>query len=180
MDTYTDTWGKMVRQIEVKKHEVGNDNIYTVDPDFETIQYIEPVGEQHEAEEEETAKASYSEEYHLDGIDQNVKEIYSRIKDICKHINKGVVFNPQKYYVSIKTKKNVAILKLRIRKLRFIALLPEDVIRSMIKKHHIASLSQAVQDFYNGPCAAIDITDLQQAGEIEELIQKLITCHENA
>lgn len=109
-----------------------------------------------------------------------MKEIYSMIKDICKHINQGVVFNPQKYYVSIKTKKNVAFLKIRIRKLRFIAMLPEDVIRSIIKKHHIASLSQAVQDFYNGPCAAIDITDLHQAGEIGELIQKLIAYHENA
>jgi hypothetical protein len=179
MDTYTDTWGKMVRQIEVKKHAIGNDTIFTVDPDFETIQYIEPAGEQLEIEEEEV-KASFSEEYHLDGVGANVKEIYSRIKDICKQIIPGVVFNPQKYYVSIKTKKNVAFLKLRIRKLRFIALLPEDVIRSIIKDHHIASLSQAVQDFYNGPCAAIDITDLQHVKEIEELIQKLIAYHENA
>jgi hypothetical protein len=41
-------------------------------------------------------------------------------------------------------------------------------------------LSQAVQDFYNGPCAAIAVTDLQHERELEELIQELITYHENA
>ena len=39
MDTYTDTWGKMVRYLEVKKYYAGNDTIYTISPDFETLQY---------------------------------------------------------------------------------------------------------------------------------------------
>jgi hypothetical protein len=68
MDTYTDTWGKMVRYLEIKKYLSGGDTIYSITPDFETLQYTETPSEEIEDEEAETERPKYSEEYHLDGV----------------------------------------------------------------------------------------------------------------
>jgi|SRR5579872_1338051 len=84
-------------------------------------------------------------------------------------------FNPQKYYISIKSPKNVAFLKVRRKRVRFVAMLPEARVRGIGKAHTVASLSQGVQDFYNGPCAAGDISDTSNFKEIEELIRELLT-----
>jgi hypothetical protein len=147
MDTYTDTWGKMVRYLEIRKFYTATDIIYTISPDFETLQYES--GEVVEGIEDETPK--YGEEYHLEGVSANVKEIFSSIKAIAANLDDSLVFNPQKYYISIKAGKNIAFLKMRIKKVRFIAMMPEDEIRECIKHHTVATLSAPVQEFYNGP-----------------------------
>jgi len=169
MDTYTDTWGKMVRYLEVKKFFAGNDTIYTITPDFETIQYE---GVEEVEDEDETPK--YGEEYHLEGVTANVKEIYSRIKAIAANLDDSLVFNPQKYYISIKAGKNIAYLEVRIKKVRFIALMPEDEIRECIKHHAVTTLSAPVQKFYNSPCAAVNIHSTEHMDEIETLMRKMI------
>jgi len=38
----------------------------------------------------------------------------------------------------------------------------------------VIPLSQGVQDFYNGPCAAIDIEELDYINEINEIIKLLV------
>ena len=41
----------------------------------------------------------------------------------------------------------------------------------------MASLSQGVQDFYNGPCAVVDFIDLTHEEEITELLYALVEFH---
>jgi hypothetical protein len=48
------------------------------------------------------------------------------------------------------------------------------IISDSIKKCIIKELSQGVQDFYNGPCAAVDIDNKNNIAEIIELIKKLL------
>src|SRR5262249_18457052 len=96
MDTYTDTWGKMVRYLEIKKYVSGGDTIYSITPDFETLQYTETLSEEIEDEEAETERPKYSEEYHLEGVSTSSKEIYARIKAIASGLDDSLVFNPQK------------------------------------------------------------------------------------
>jgi len=175
MDTYTDTWGKMVRFLEVRKHCSGADTIYTVDPDFETLQYEGEKEPEEEEAEEEIPK--YSEAFHLEDAKRNVKEVYDRIRTIATQIDSSLVFNAQKYYVSIKAKKNIAFIKFRVKKIRFIVMMPESEIRKHIKNHAVAPLSAPVQNFYNGPCAAVDIHDLDHIDEIEVLIRRLVECN---
>ena len=174
MDTYTDTWGKMVRYIEVKKYMSGGNLIYWTTPDFETLQYTETPDEKVEDEEKKTDGPAYTEEYHLDGVSAVSKEIYWKIKSIAKAVNDSLIFNPQKYYISIKLKKNIAFIKIRNKKVRFIVMMPEKEIRECVKHYSVASLSAPVQDFYNGPCAAVDILDLEGTDELEVLIKIML------
>lgn len=172
VDTYTDTWGKMVRYLEVRKHCSGTDTVYTVNPDFETLQYEGDRESEPEEAQEEISK--YSEEFHLDDAKQNIKEVYSRIKSIAKEIDNNLVFNAQKYYISIKDGKNIAYIRFRVKKIRFIVMMPEIEIRKYVKNHPVAPLSAAVQSFYNGPCAAVDLFNLDDIDEIEVLIRKMV------
>ena len=172
-NTYTDTWGKLVKYVEIKKYTCNTDYIYTITPDFDTIQYIEP-SEPIDKEDEENIS---SEEHHLEGVDQVVKDIYAKIKQITLDIDNTVVFNPQKYYISIKAPKNIAYIQLRNKKVRFIAMMPEDRIRDIAKYYKVAPLSKGVQDFYNGPCAAVDITNLSHEIELSTLISTMVAYH---
>jgi hypothetical protein len=176
IDTYSDTWGRLVRFLEIKKYTLFQDSIYTITPDFETIQYLEPPEAPIEEENSEEPP-SYTEEFHLNGTTQTVKDTYSRIKEISLAIEPSLKFNPQKYYISIKTKKNIAFIKLRKKKIRFIPLMPEEDIKKLVTDLKVSALSQAVQDFYNGPCAAVDMPYLPHENEVQRLIESLVQYH---
>jgi hypothetical protein len=170
-DTYTDTWGKIVKFLEIKKYIFGKNVIYTITPDFDTIQYIEP---SIDVTDESKEGILYSEDFHLEGVTETTKKIYERIKEIALETNDKLIFNPQKYYISIRKNKNVAYLIIGKKKVRFIAMLPEKEIRAIAKHYSVASLSQGVQDFYNGSCAAVNFTDLSHEEEITQLIHVLV------
>lgn len=173
MGTYADTWGRMVRFLEIKKYTSEEDVIYSVTPDIETLQYAE--GEEAPADEVGDEEVTpYTEEFHLEGVSDVVRQLYERIKQAAFGVSGSVLFNPQKYYISIKAPKNIAFLKVRKKKIRFIAMMPETRIRAIVKSHTVVPLSQAVQDFYNGPCAAVDILGDAAFGEIEELLKELV------
>jgi predicted transport protein len=173
MDTYTDTWGKMVRFIEVKKYVNENDIVYSIIPDFEIIQLTESEIDIEE-KTEGTEQLKYTEQFHLDDALQIVKDIYAKIKESSIAIDPQFVFNPQKYYISIKKKKSLAFIQIRKKKIRIIAMLPEEEIRKIILKHPVIGLSEGVQKFYNGKCAAIDIINLNHFDEIEEILHRLV------
>jgi predicted transport protein len=174
MDTYTDTWGKLVKFLVIRKFISGTDTIYTITPDFENIQYIDVT---ESPEEAEATTQTLSEEFHLEDVFQNVKDIYVEIKKLALSIDNALVFNPQKYYISIKKSKNIAFIKLRKKKIRFIPMLPEDRIKSIVHSYPVAHHSEGIQDFYNGPCAAVDIANLDHVSEIRQLLADLIEYH---
>ena len=169
-DTYSDTWGKMVKLLNVKKFMYKNESIFTVDPEFETIEF----SYEETPTEAEKKNTTYSEEFHLEGVDENVKSVYENIKKRVLSIDDSVNFNPQKYYISIKAPKNIVYLKLRKKKIRMVVMMPEDEIRANIKHHPVKTLSAGVQQFYNGPCATIDVQDLDKIDEIVHLIESII------
>ena len=171
-DTYTDTWGKLVKFIEIAKYKSLNDYIYTISPDFDTIQYFEA---QIIPEEDSLNEGIiYTEDFHLEGASEETKSLYHRIKEITLEIDSDLIFNPQKYYISIRGVKNIAYIKIRKKKIRFVAMLPESEIKSITHYYSVAPLSQSVQDFYNGPCAAINFTDSSHEDEISMILNKLI------
>jgi predicted transport protein len=173
IDTYTDTWGKLVRFVEIKKYIYNSDVIYTIIPDFEIIQYIEHIDLIDKKSEDDVI----SEEDHLEKVNQIVRNIYSKIKQITLSIDETIVFNPQKYYISIKAPKNIAYMEFRIKKIRFVTMMPEDRIKGVINNYTIVPLSEGIQKFYNGPCAAVDIPDLYHEDELLGLIKPLISYH---
>jgi len=124
-----------------------------------------------EDEEKETDGYDYTEECHLDGVSALSKEIYRKINEIAEELEGSLVFNPQKYYISIRANKNMAFIKIRKKKVRFIVMMPEKEMHKYAKHYPVASLSAPVQTFYNGPCAAVDMLDLDRTDELEVLIK---------
>lgn len=169
-DTYSDTWGKMVRILEIRKFEGNNGSIVSCDPSFENIEltFNETI------QEVETRTIQYSEEHHLEGVSETVKEVYRHLRSAFETSNGACRFNPQKYYVSIRTTRNVVYIKVRKKKLRMVVMLPEAEIRQLIHHHPVKSISQPQQDFYNGPCAEVDVDSMANIGEIETLIRTAI------
>ena len=170
MDTYTDTWGKTVKVQMLQKYVCNSQVIYLMDPEFERVEFSLAAT----AEETETP-TEISEEFHLEGVSENVKEIYYSLKQRLLAINEELLFNPPKYYISLKNKRNVVFCKIRKKKLRLIVMLPLETIRERIRHHPVKELSEPVQTFYNGPCAAVDIEDLQDVEEVVELVKPLAT-----
>ena len=167
METYTTTWGRMVKFIAIEKYFKGNEIVYSLSPDVEALQYIG-------GEDKVITKSPYTEDFHLEKKETITREIYEKIKKSARSLSPEVIFNPQKYYISIRLDKNIAYLVFRKKKIRFIAMIDEEQIREVIKNYPIITLSQGVQDFYNGPCATIDIENLNHIEEINELMRILI------
>lgn len=168
METYSE-WGKMVKVITAKKFNCDDNSIFSVHPEFETLEYSpQEVIIEHETQ------TDISEEFHLEGVKDNVKQIYDTIKERIIAINSSFIFNPQKHYISIRGKKNIAFIYPRKAKIRLIPMLPEKEIRKRIEYHNIKSLSESVQRFYNNPCASIDINDLNNIDEIIDIMKTLM------
>ena len=60
--------------IELKKFSYTNDIIYTMSPEFESIQFSSPSGDDEEI-------ITITEKFHLDGIEENLEKIYLDIKE---------------------------------------------------------------------------------------------------
>jgi predicted transport protein len=169
METYSATWGKMVKLIILKKFIKGNEFIYTIEPEFKDIEYVNP--------KPTIGQAEYTEEFHLEDINNEVKNVYFRIKEELLKISENFVFNPQKYYISVVYNRNVAFFRFRKKKIRLVILLPEGDVRKRIKSHSVKHLSGSVQKFYNGSCCDIIIDGKENLDEIISLFKFFIREH---
>lgn len=169
IETYSDTWEKMVKIIILKKFSKNNEVIYTMHPDFENIDFVDI-----ESDSATDNEGEYDEAYHLSGASETVKKIYMNIKTKLTKGFSHIVFNPQKYYISIRTNKNVAFIKLRKKKVIIVVMNPEKDTRNSIKRHTIKRLAPGVQKFYNGPSCAVVIDDITNFNEVILLLKRLI------
>jgi predicted transport protein len=172
LETYTDTWGKMVRLLILKKFvNDQNKSLYSLYPDFQELQFTDAESIKTISKTEPSA---YTEEYHLDGVIPAVQKIFAELKSKIIALNENVRLNPQRYYISIIYEKNVAYFKFRKKKLRLVVKVDEQTVREIVKTHEIVSLSDSVQKFYNGPSCGINIEKNKNLNEIIEVIELLI------
>lgn len=172
-ETYTDTWGKIVKVAILKEYRKDNSPenlIFTLSPAFENIENIDIVSDN---QDEQKEKSSYTEQFHLEDINEDTLATYTELK--AKLIEKIQLlnFNSQRYYISLRLKRNFAFLKIRKKKIGIIAMLEEDKIREKIRKHEVTTLSEGVQNFYNGPCARIEITNNKNLDEVINLLVEI-------
>ena len=170
IETYTDTWGKMVKHMLIKKFVNNGDCIYTMHPDFENIEFADIENEILD----ETEDAAYNEEEHFDGVSDTVKQIYGEIKADLLKAKPDLIFNPQKYYISIRTDRNVAFFKIRRKKVVLVVMHSEEETRKVIKHNFVKTLAESVQKFYNGRSCAIMIENTDNLNEVTSLLKKLI------
>lgn len=170
MDTYTDTWGKIVKKLIFKKFVHGEETIYSAEPDFREIEFAGAES----VDMIEPREIEYSEEFHLEDVSKEIKSAYFSIKEKLLELNPELVFNPQKYYISVVYGRNIAFFKIKKKKIRLLVMLPEDEVRKRIKNHIVKHLSEGVQRFYNGPCCEIIIENSENINEIIQLFNYLI------
>jgi len=170
-ETYSDTWGKMVRQLLLKKYTNAGESIFTMHPDFESLEYVDVDTEP----KKESEKKEYSEEYHFDGVADILKKVYAQLKNELVALNPSLIFNPQKYYISIVQDRNLAFFKVRKKKIALVVMLAETEVRKMISHHTVKHLSEPVQRFYNGPCCAIMIEDDSNLFEVSAVLKNVVT-----
>ncbi len=169
-ETYTDTWGKMVKVAILKEYKTNGSNensIFSLSPDFENIENIDIVSEN---QDEQKEKSAYSEQFHIEDIKEDTLATYNELKEKLLEKIPSLNFNSQRYYISLRKKRNFAFLKIRKKKIGITAMLKEEKIREKIKKHEVTTLTESVQKFYNGPCARIEIIDNKNLDEIIDLL----------
>lgn len=170
INTYTDTWGKMVKVQIIKKFTTSEEEVFTMEPEFEAIEFsIEK-----SVDEVDKQDLDLSEDYHLEKKPDFIKQIFEKFKSEVMKINSQIRFNPQKYYISVVNDRNVVFIQIRKKKIRFIVMQSEAVIRDAIRQSSVKSLSPSVQKFYNGECAAIDIESIDTLPEMIKLIKPLL------
>jgi predicted transport protein len=170
METYSDTWGKMVKLLILRKFIDNKETIFTLEPEFENIEYVTEGMASGRGEPRQ-----YSEEFHLDGIADGIKQAYFKIKEVLLRYNKKLIFNPQKYYISIVHKKNVAFFTFRKKTFRIVIALSEKEIKKRIHKHKINSLSESVQKYYGYPCAEVIVENEKNISEIIGLLKSVVS-----
>ena len=169
-NTYKE-WVNMVRLEIIRKFTNGSNTVFSMDPEFDELEfYIETTIEKSNT----TGNNDYNEDDHLNKANEQIKEIYYELKSKLLKIKPSLIFNPQRYYISIRDSKNIVYIKVRQKKVRLIIMLEPTIIRNNIKNCFFKEVSPGVQDFYNGPCAVVDIDDKKNIGEVIELIKKLI------
>jgi predicted transport protein len=171
IETYSDTWGKMVKVLILRKSTNHDEIIYSLDPDFEKIEYA---GADSVAKVDQSGEIEYTEEYHLEDVNKEIKEAYYKIKEGVLKANSSLITNPKKYYISIVHNRNIAFFQFSKKKIRLVIMLPEQEVRSKIKYHAIKHLSESVQRFWNGPSCEILIVDCEHLDEIVDLIGAIV------
>lgn len=174
MDTYNESWGKMVSPMYIKKFIHGRNEIYSMHPEFEVLEFAGIVAP---SNNEEQSEIEYTEEYHLDGIDQEIVAIWQMIKSESFRHNSQVQFIPRKHYIAIHTSKRVAYVIFRKKKINLIILHPENETRKLVKHYAIKSLSKGVQTFWNAECCEVNVSNDTHLIEIIKLIELVMDKH---
>jgi predicted transport protein len=167
--TYTDTWDKMVRVIIVKNYGSKKNGVITITPPFEQIDFVDaPTMEEKDLGE----MISYTEEFHLEGTSQTVKDIYNRIKNDMLKVFPNLTINPRKYYISFKDKRNFVFILTTKKKVKVVVILEEDEVKKIIKSQKIKTLTQGVQEFWGGLSCKIILEDTKDLDEVIQVILK--------
>ena len=171
METYSDTWGKMVKLILIKKFFNSEDAIYTMHPEFENLEFAYIENEI----STNTDDMDYDEDYHFDGVSELVRQIYGDLRADLLKANSSLIFNPQKYYISIRKDRNIAYFKISRKKITLVVIQSDEETKKEITHHTVKTLTAGVQKFWNGPSCAIIIETTEHLDEIKTLLRKLIT-----
>lgn len=163
METYTDTWDKMVKIEILKQYTANEKTILTLNPDFEDIELIGSL-----AQEETIEK--YTENFHLEDTENNVKETYQIIKENTLKLSSNIKVNPQRYYIALRDRKNFAYLSFGKKKIQIAVMLPFEVGQKIVKNHKIKEFTEGIQKFYGSASFQITIEDKANIEEVLSLL----------
>ena len=164
MDTYTDTWGRMVKVQIINHFQRNNDNILTVEPPFQSIPFEDAISPSLDMETSEPS--TYTEEFHLEGCEADVRNAYSKLKSEFLSVKNTLRFNPVKEYIGVRDIKNIAAIRFYKKKLLPEVFLPEKEVSKIVQYHKVRLYPK------RGPMIEIDNTS--HWDEIKELVFRLV------
>lgn len=167
METYTDTWGKMIKPVVFRKLSSKDETIITMVPTFDMLR---------SGGKKNSEKIKLNEEDHLENVSETVKENFLRIKKELLKADKEIEFRVKKHYISLRKKSNLAFLQLGKKKLSIVIANPEKNMRKKIKHHRTLTLAESVKKFWNGnkDCFTVMIESEEYLGEVISLLKKLV------
>jgi predicted transport protein len=172
MDTYSDTWGKLVKIIILRKFVSGTSTIFTMEPEFENVDYSYVT----KIVDASTSKTTdYSEDYHLKDTSGEVVKIYQTIKAESNKLNESAKFNARKYYIAISAGRNIAFFQFSKKKIRLVLMKDEASVREKITSHPVKHLAESVQKFWNGSCCEVELTKTENLDEVMSVLKELLT-----
>ncbi len=166
LETYTDTWDKMVKVEILKQYTANGKSIFTMNPDFEEIGFIKPPTQETEGEER------YTESFHLQDVEKKIVSVYEYIKNGMNKLDSSIRINPQKHYISLRKNRNFAYIQFRKSKMHIVVMLSHEDGASLIQKHMLKQLSESIQKFYNGPCFQVTIENEKDLDEIVRVLEE--------
>lgn len=120
-------------------------------------------------------KPQMKEKDHLEKTTGEIKNIYRRIKTELLMINNKLLFNSQRYYISLRKDKNLAFFHFTRKKISVVVMNSKTNTKKQIKHHEIKSLTEKVQKFWNGPSCTVVIENEKHLHEVVVLLKKLIS-----
>ena len=102
------------------------------------------------------------------------RDLYFGLKESILKVNDELIFNPQKYYISIRNKKNIAYIKFRKKYIEIVIMREEEELRNTVRTCRVKSLGSGVQRFYNGSSASVLLEKQNQFTEICECLMPLM------
>jgi predicted transport protein len=171
IETYTDTWDKIVKIEILKLFTANGKNIFVLNPDFEDVGFDEPTVTE-ESDESDDNENKYSEGYHFEGVDVKVFNVFEKIKDEMNKLDPDIKINSQKSYISLRKNKNFAYLRIKLKKMNIIVMLPYEYGQKTIKHHKLIPLSEGAQDHYNGPCFKVPVENDENIDEVIDLLKE--------
>ena len=172
MNTYSDTWGRMVKTIVIQKHLKDNDVIFSLNPEFEDIDYVQV----DETKSDDTGEIiEFTEEAFLKRRKTKIPDVYNKFKEKMLEFDDKIIFNPQKYYISLRKKKNLVFIKVRTKKIVLVIRREFEAISKEIQHHIVKELSGSVQKFWGGSCCGVVLVDSENMEEIINCIKPLFS-----
>lgn len=164
MDTFTDTWGMMVKVQIVNHFRRNNNNILTVEPPFQSIPFEDATSSSTEIEI--TEPSLYTEEFHLEGCEANVKDVYRKLKSEFLNVKSILRFHSVKEYVAVRDIRNIAAIRFYKKKLLPEVFLPENEVNGIVHHHKVRLYPK------RGPM--VEISDTNNWEEIQKLVSRLV------
>lgn len=123
--------------------------------------------------EKNISKIETTESSHLIGADKLVLSIYEKIKSAMSSLDKEIIFNPQKYYISIRKTKNFAFIYISKHKLNIVFMLQLGEGKELVKKQKLKELGPGPQKFYHYEhCFETDVKNEENLDEVLKLLSE--------
>ena len=176
INTYTDTWGKMVKVQIINHFQLNNNHILTIEPPFQNLPFEDAVSLSPDKETSEPSQ--YTEEFHLEQCNAKAKVVYAKLKRQFLEVKSSLKLGATKNYIGVVDRKRIAYIQPKGEKVHLIVLMAEDEVKEILrlKYHEVVSFSESRQSYWGGknPSCAVNIYDTDYWDEIKELATRLV------